>query len=114
LFTLVSFFNYISGPNICAIFSHENCYVLILTKSGLGYILGDFFINSSGHPAAVALSRTFKSTLFPFFSSSCLCLLISLWVLFLHLSLQFSISVSPCLSFMFLSLFCFFLFSSIF
>jgi hypothetical protein len=25
-------------------------YVLILTKNGLGYILVDFFINSSGHP----------------------------------------------------------------
>jgi hypothetical protein len=24
-------------------------YVLILTKTGLGYILGDFFTNSSGH-----------------------------------------------------------------
>jgi hypothetical protein len=26
--------------------------VLILTKNGLGYILGDFFTNSSGHPDA--------------------------------------------------------------
>jgi hypothetical protein len=25
-------------------------YVLIVTKNGLGYILGDFFTNSSGHP----------------------------------------------------------------
>jgi hypothetical protein len=26
-------------------------YVLILTKNGLGYSLGDFFTYSSGHPA---------------------------------------------------------------
>jgi hypothetical protein len=25
---------------------------LILTKNGVGYILGDFFTNSSGHPAS--------------------------------------------------------------
>jgi hypothetical protein len=30
---------------------HRTYYVLILTKYGLGYILGDFFLNSSGHPA---------------------------------------------------------------
>jgi hypothetical protein len=32
------------------IFSTEESGVLIVTKYGLGYILGDFFINSSGHP----------------------------------------------------------------
>jgi hypothetical protein len=32
------------------IFYHGNNYVLILTKTVLGYILGDFFTNSSGHP----------------------------------------------------------------
>jgi hypothetical protein len=26
-------------------------HLLILTKNGYGYILGDFFTNSSGHPA---------------------------------------------------------------
>jgi hypothetical protein len=26
-------------------------YVLIMTKKGLGHILGEFFTNSSGHPA---------------------------------------------------------------
>jgi hypothetical protein len=31
-------------------FFGESCAV-ILTKNGLGYILGDFFANSSGHPA---------------------------------------------------------------
>jgi hypothetical protein len=33
---------------VSQIFSCESC-VLILTKNGLGHILGDFFINSSGH-----------------------------------------------------------------
>jgi hypothetical protein len=30
---------------------HDYGYALILTKNGLGYILDDFFINSSGHSA---------------------------------------------------------------
>jgi hypothetical protein len=34
-----------------AIFSNSTRYVLILTNNWLGYILGDFFTNSSGHPA---------------------------------------------------------------
>jgi hypothetical protein len=29
---------------------HGKSYVLILTKSGLGYVLGDFFSGSPGHP----------------------------------------------------------------
>jgi hypothetical protein len=29
-------------------------YVLILTKTGLGYIMADFFTNSSGHPGGFA------------------------------------------------------------
>jgi hypothetical protein len=34
-------------------FATENVtHVLILAKNGLGYILGDFFTNASGHPAA--------------------------------------------------------------
>jgi hypothetical protein len=32
----------------------DKSYVLILTKNGLGYILGDFHINSSGHPVSGA------------------------------------------------------------
>jgi hypothetical protein len=32
---------------------HGKSYVLILTKTGLGYILGDFFTNASGHPELV-------------------------------------------------------------
>jgi hypothetical protein len=31
-------------------FSESASCVFILTKNGLGYILGDFFINLSGHP----------------------------------------------------------------
>jgi hypothetical protein len=36
--------------NHWATFSHSTRYVLIFRKHGLGYILGDFFANSSGHP----------------------------------------------------------------
>jgi hypothetical protein len=31
-----------SSPNFCATFLESNSYVLILTKTGLGYILGNF------------------------------------------------------------------------
>jgi hypothetical protein len=41
-----------SSPHFCAIFPLRIDYVLNLTKIGLGYILGDFFTNSSGHPAS--------------------------------------------------------------
>jgi hypothetical protein len=34
-------------------FPRKKSYELILSKSGLGYILGEFFTNSSGHPAPV-------------------------------------------------------------
>jgi hypothetical protein len=34
-------------------------YVLILTKNGLGYILGDFVTNSSGHPVSVTYIAAF-------------------------------------------------------
>jgi hypothetical protein len=37
-------------------------HILILTKQLLGYILGDFFTNSSGHSAAVTLSSGFFSS----------------------------------------------------
>jgi hypothetical protein len=33
-------------------FSAVKGYALILTKKGLGYILGDFLTNSSGHPVS--------------------------------------------------------------
>jgi hypothetical protein len=34
---------------LCATFPRGYNYVIIVTKGGLGYILGDFFANSSGH-----------------------------------------------------------------
>jgi hypothetical protein len=34
-----------------AIYYHGKSYTIILTKNGLGYILGGFFTNASGHPA---------------------------------------------------------------
>jgi hypothetical protein len=40
LFSLGSYFNYRISPNIWAAFFHCNSLVLILTKYGLGYILG--------------------------------------------------------------------------
>jgi hypothetical protein len=40
-------------PKRHATFSTEkSMYALALTENGLGYSLGDFFTNSSGHPAA--------------------------------------------------------------
>jgi hypothetical protein len=44
------FENYISSTNSLATFSKCISYAFILTKSGLGDILGKFFTNSSGHP----------------------------------------------------------------
>jgi hypothetical protein len=35
----------------CAALSHGKSCALILAKNGVGYILGEFFTNSSGHPA---------------------------------------------------------------
>jgi hypothetical protein len=45
---------YIISANFWATFLCDTSYVLILTKNGLGYILGDFFKNSSGHPDYLA------------------------------------------------------------
>jgi hypothetical protein len=41
-----------------ATFFHGTNTVLILAKYGLGYILGDFFTNSSGHPEQEAAGGT--------------------------------------------------------
>jgi hypothetical protein len=38
------------SSNFWATFVHGKSYVLILTKNCLGFILGDFFTNLSGHP----------------------------------------------------------------
>jgi hypothetical protein len=43
LFSLGSYFDYRSSQNISATFFHYKSSVSILTKYGLGYILGDFF-----------------------------------------------------------------------
>jgi hypothetical protein len=54
LFTLGSFSeseNYKKYPTSLGYFFHGVGYALFLTLNGFGYILGDFFINSSGHPA---------------------------------------------------------------
>jgi hypothetical protein len=48
-----------------ASFFHAISYVSILTKNGLGYILGEFFKNSSGHLEA-ADTRFFSIDCRPF------------------------------------------------
>jgi hypothetical protein len=40
-----------SRPHFGATFFHNRGYALIATKNALGYILGDFLNNPSGHPA---------------------------------------------------------------
>jgi hypothetical protein len=59
LFPSGSFFeNYRNSTNNWAtFFRYESC-VLIFTRNGMGYILGDFFTNVSGHP--VPDQPTFK------------------------------------------------------
>jgi hypothetical protein len=44
------------------LFPHGSGYVLILAKARLGYILGEFFTNSSGHPVWVQHSCIFVSS----------------------------------------------------
>jgi hypothetical protein len=41
-------------------FFNEKSYVLILRKSELGYILGDFFTNSSGHSASLIKKKNYR------------------------------------------------------
>jgi hypothetical protein len=50
-----------SSPNfgICT-FQEGKIDVLVLTKNGMGYILGDFFTNSSGHPAGGRYAGTVR------------------------------------------------------
>jgi hypothetical protein len=45
--------NYRSSAKPWAAFFQSTSYVLILTKKWLCYTLGDFFKNSSGHPATL-------------------------------------------------------------
>jgi hypothetical protein len=47
---------YKSSPNCCATFVHGTSRICMLTffpRNGVGYMLGDFFTNSSGHPAPI-------------------------------------------------------------
>jgi hypothetical protein len=44
------FKNYRGGTNFSTTLLHSTSYVLILTKNGLGFTLGDFFTSPSGHP----------------------------------------------------------------
>jgi hypothetical protein len=43
-----------------ATFYHRKTYVILLTKNGLGYILGNFLTNASGHPAGKAAGHEKK------------------------------------------------------
>jgi hypothetical protein len=64
LFSLGSFLRLRKYPKILGNFFRSSGFVvLILAKNGLGYILGDFFTNSSGHPVAdgVARDKKFRS-----------------------------------------------------
>jgi hypothetical protein len=45
------------STNTCDTFFHGKSYVSMLTKNGLGYNLGDFFTNASGHPDAAFPER---------------------------------------------------------
>jgi hypothetical protein len=49
---------------LAATFSHRKVYVLILTKNGLGYILGCLFTNSSDHPAAYVRVELYQVSMF--------------------------------------------------
>jgi hypothetical protein len=44
-------------------FFHGRNYELLMAKNGLGYILGDSFTNSSGHPARNFHNKVFKTRL---------------------------------------------------
>jgi hypothetical protein len=46
--------NWKSCPNLGPLLCNGKSYAIIVTKHELGYIMGDFFRNSSGHPAACA------------------------------------------------------------
>jgi hypothetical protein len=52
LLTLDSFFceNYSNSKSHWTSCFHGKSCVLIFTRNGLGYVLGDFFTNASGHP----------------------------------------------------------------
>jgi hypothetical protein len=45
-------------------------YVLILTKYGLGYILGDFFTLSSGHPESNPTTMSYNASVVKIYSAT--------------------------------------------
>jgi hypothetical protein len=49
LFSFYSFWTITGVAKTFCPFFHGEMYALILTKNGLGHILGDFFTTSSGH-----------------------------------------------------------------
>jgi hypothetical protein len=48
------------AQNFLAAFFHEKRLCIILDRNGLGYILGNFFTYSSGHPDANPRYSSFK------------------------------------------------------
>jgi hypothetical protein len=62
---LLALFHYKSDPNFCAAFCHGKSYASILTKTGLGYILGYFFTKSSGNPDCREIAVTWYRLLLP-------------------------------------------------
>jgi hypothetical protein len=56
LFTMGSFLRSQKQPYIWATFIHQKIQAIKFTKNGLGYISGDFFKNSSGHPGRICIS----------------------------------------------------------
>jgi hypothetical protein len=63
---------YRSCPNFwAAFFTVKVKITTILTKNGLGYILGDFFTNSSGHPGWFVGRRDTSVTDYHWQNQSC-------------------------------------------
>jgi hypothetical protein len=62
LTTWISFSKITEAAQIWGLFfTNGKICVPILTKNGLGYILGDFFTNSSGHPGRRFRLKSFSS-----------------------------------------------------
>jgi hypothetical protein len=51
------------------LFFHSKNYVQNLTKNGLGYTLGDYFKNSSGHPGPNPTTSEYTTTTPAFFKA---------------------------------------------
>jgi hypothetical protein len=62
-FYLGSFVKITEIAQLMGVLFHDKCCVLIFTRNGFGYILGDFFTNASGHPGPgfkIACARSRK------------------------------------------------------